>query len=118
MTDDTEELITKIKNEIPRLRDDLIIDAGATDSVAWSPTRVDPIYLDPIATTMLGVVDGIASVGTLATEVADVLEISEKMALDQVARIVRRYGSGGLLESVDEAPPVEPLSPYSYVPDW
>lgn len=118
MISDTEDLTTAIKAEVPKLRDDLIIDAGDKDAVAWSPTQVEPIYLDPIATTMLHVVDGLASVGTLADEVADVLGISEDIALDQVARTVRLYRKGGLLESADSGPPVEPLSASSYVPDW
>ncbi|MDW3176757.1 MAG: hypothetical protein R8J94_05135 [Acidimicrobiia bacterium] len=118
MISDTEDLTAAIKAEVPKVRDDLIIDSGDIDAIAWSPTHVEPIYLDPIATTMLHVVDGIASVGTLADEVADVLEISEDIALDQVARVIRLYRKGGLLESKDAGPPVEPLSASSYVPDW
>lgn len=118
MIDDIQDDTATIKNQIPKLRNDLIIDAGSTDAVAWSPTQVSPVYLDPIATTMLGVFDGIASVGTLANEVADVLEISETTALDQIARIVRLYSKGGLLVSSDAGPEVEPLNASSYVPDW
>ncbi len=118
MTQEMADYVSTVKAEVPQVRDDLVIDRGANDAVAWSPAHVDPTYLDPVATLMLDVFDGVASVGVLANEVADVLGISETMALDQIARIVGIYRKGRLLVSPDGDPLVEPLDAHWYVPDW
>ena len=55
--------------------------------------------LDPVATVMLDVIDGEASIGQLATEVHEEVGVPFDVALQQVGRTVQLFDAAGMLTS-------------------
>jgi hypothetical protein len=86
---------------VPDLRDDFVRRDFGAEAVVWSPSAAAPTALDPIATVMLEVIDGVASISDLAVDVHEVVGVSIEDAQRQVARIVERFSEAGLLSSSD-----------------
>jgi hypothetical protein len=84
---------------VPVLRDDFERRVVAGESVVWSPLVDEPTVLDPVATVMLDVVDGTASIAELATDVHEVVGVPMETAQRQVLRVVEEFGQKGLLTS-------------------
>jgi hypothetical protein len=82
---------------VPELRADLLRRDFGTESVVWSPLAGAPTALDPVATVMLDVIDGVASIGDFAVDVHEVVGIPLPDAQRQVARIVELFSYAGLL---------------------
>ena len=65
--------------------------------------------LDPVATVLLDVIDGIASIGEIAADVQEVIGLPYDVARHRVANIVRTFDDARLLttsssnERADEA---------------
>ncbi|MGH9085222.1 MAG: hypothetical protein ACRDYW_07185 [Acidimicrobiales bacterium] len=81
----------------PQLRSDLLRRDLGHEAVVWSPARADPVALDPIATVMLGVVDGEGTIEDLSRDVADVVGIAPELAAFQVQRTIDQFDQAGLL---------------------
>ena len=82
---------------VPELRTDFARRDVGDECVVWSPLSAEPAVLDPVATVMLAVVDGDASVGDLATEVHEELGVPLETAQRQVTTIIENFGRAGLL---------------------
>lgn len=88
---------------VPVLRPDSLVRHYGNEGVAWSPAHGSPTYLDPVAASVLNILDGRASVGELIADVHDVLNVPREIASSQIGRVVRVFLDGGLLEgTVDE----------------
>ena len=61
--------MTDLLDFVPALRTDFLRREVDGETVVWSPLAAEPVVLDPVATVMLDVIDGEASVGQLASEV-------------------------------------------------
>lgn len=81
----------------PALRPDLLRRDVGHESVIWSPIRADPLALDPIATVMLEVVDGAATVADLIQDVRDVVGIDDSLAETRVQQVLARFDEAGAL---------------------
>lgn len=92
---------------VPALRDDFERRVVAGESVVWSPLVDEPTVLDPVATVMLDVVDGTASIAELANDVHEVVGVPVDTALRQVVRVVEEFGQTGLLTSSTSETSVE-----------
>jgi hypothetical protein len=95
---------------VPVLRGDLLRRDFEHEAVVWSPIRREPIALDPVATVMLGVIDGSATVADLTADVQDVVGVSQEVASAQVHRIIDWLDRGGALASSAEEPVTSPRS--------
>lgn len=95
---------------VPVLRGDLLRRDFEYEAVVWSPIRREPIALDPVATVMLGVIDGSATVADLTADVQDVVGVSQEVASAQVHRIIDWLDRGGALASSAEEPVTSPRS--------
>jgi hypothetical protein len=84
---------------VPELRTDFVRRDVGDECVVWSSLSGEPAVLDPVATVMLAVVDGEASIGELATEVHEEIGIPFDAAQRQVSALVERFGRAGLLTS-------------------
>ena len=84
---------------VPVLRDDYVRRDVGGQAVVWSPISPYPVAFDSVATVMLDVVDGVASVADLATDVHEALEVDRETALQQVIRVVNAFEGAGLLTS-------------------
>ncbi len=91
-----------VREWIPRLRGDLNVRQIGPEGIGWSPERADPVYLDPIATRLLPVIDGEGSIADLVHDVHSVLGVDPEIAEAQVTRVVQLLFDGGLL--TDSAP--------------
>ncbi len=60
---------TEVRELVPELRTDFERRNIGSECVVWSPLAGEPTVLDAVATVMLDVIDGSASIGQLATEV-------------------------------------------------
>jgi hypothetical protein len=87
---------------VPTLRDDLLRRDFDLEAVVWSPIRREPMALDPVATLMLGVIDGSASIADLSADVQDVVGLPQEVASAQVQRIIDGLDRGGALTSSAE----------------
>jgi hypothetical protein len=90
---------TDISSFVPELRTDYARRDVDGESVVWSPIAPEPVALDPVATVMLDVIDGKASIGELANDVHEAVGIPLARARQQVARVVELIGRAGLLTS-------------------
>ena len=77
------------------------------ECVVWSPVAAEPAVLDPVATVMLDVIDGDASIGQLATEVHEEIGVPFDVALRQVTQTVQLLDGAGMLTSSLTLPPEE-----------
>jgi hypothetical protein len=82
---------------VPELRTDFARQDVAGECVVWSPSSSDPTVLDAVATLMLDVIDGTASISDLATEVHEEIGIPLETAQRQVTLIVERFDQAQLL---------------------
>ena len=82
------------------------------ESVAWSPIRQMPVYLDPVANLLYEVIDGEASVADLIDDVVAEVGIDRETATAQVTRVTGLLYGGGLLTSSPELPGQELMT------DW
>lgn len=83
---------------VPRLRAAPLVERFGNEAVIWNPDQGTPIYLDAVASLLLGVVDGFASVSDLIDDVREAVGIDEATATEQVLRVVGLYHSANLLE--------------------
>jgi hypothetical protein len=90
---------TEVLELVPELRSDVERRDIGSECVVWSPLAAEPTALDPVATVMLDVVDGTASIGQLATEVHEEIGVPLETARTRVTRIVERFSAAGLLTS-------------------
>lgn len=97
---------------VPVRRDDVERVAFESESVAWSPIRQMPVYLDPVANVLYEVIDGEASVADLVDDVVAEVGIDRETATAQVTRVTGLLHGGGLLASSPELPGQELLT------DW
>jgi hypothetical protein len=91
------EVTTEVLDLVPELRPDFVRRDLGAESVVWSPLAPAPTALDPVATVMLDVLDGAASIGDLAIDVHEAVGVSMEDAQRQVTRIVELYAEAGLL---------------------
>jgi hypothetical protein len=82
---------------VPELRTDFVRRDVGGECIAWSPLAAEPAVLDPVATVMLDVVDGEASMGQLAIDVCEAVGVPFETAERQVRRIVELFAQAGLL---------------------
>jgi hypothetical protein len=82
---------------VPRLRDDYVRRDVQSESVVWSPIAPEPLALDAVATVMLDVIDGDASVGDLAGDVHEAIGVPLETAERQVSRVIELFDEAGLL---------------------
>lgn len=95
---------------VPRLRTDLLLQEVGPETVVWSPIRGEPASLDPVATVMLKVVDGSATVADLVEDVEAVVAVPDEVARAQVLRTLIQMDQAGLLETSQPAPPARETS--------
>jgi Coenzyme PQQ synthesis protein D (PqqD) len=95
---------------VPQLRSDVVRQDHGLEAVLWAPDQSAPVALDPVATVMLGVIDGSASTSELARDVEEVVGLPADTAHAQVQRIVDQLHGGGLLigSAPDPAPAAMP----------
>ncbi len=84
---------------VPELRGDFERRDIAGQAVVWSPIAPRPVAFDSVATVMLDVVDGVASMAELATDVHEAVGIPLETALQQVVRVIEEFDSAGILTS-------------------
>lgn len=84
---------------VPTLRDDFVRADLGNECVVWSPSSAEPAMLDPLATVMLGVVDGQATMAQLAVEVHEEVGVPLDTAERRVRETVDAYRRAGLLAS-------------------
>lgn len=89
--------LTEGADFVPVLRSDFARVTIGDEAVVWSPIRPEPVALDPVATVMLGVIDGNATIGELTTEVHQEVGVELEVARQQVVRIVDALDRAGLL---------------------
>jgi hypothetical protein len=99
--------MTDVMNRVPELRRDYVRRDIAGECIVWSPVAAEPAVLDPVATVMLNVIDGDASIAQLATEVHEEVGVPFDVALRQVAQIVQLLDGAGMLTSSITLPPEE-----------
>lgn len=68
-----------------------------TESVAWSPIRSMPVYLDPVANLLYEIFDGDASLADFVDDVVSAVGIDRATAEFQVSRVAQLLYAGGLL---------------------
>jgi hypothetical protein len=102
--------MTWVPDFVPALRADLLRCDLGLEAVLWSPARANPVALDPVATVMLGVIDGAAAVADLVADVREVVGLPEDIARSQVWRVLNDLDRGGLLASSVPAPAILPRS--------
>ena len=91
---------------VPAIRPDSILRYYQNDGVAWSPLHPTPAYLDPVASVVVRILDGRATVGELVADVNDVMAVPKDIAAAQIARVLRQLRENALLvDSIAE--PVE-----------
>ncbi len=92
---------------VPELRDDLLCADVDAERVVWSPIRVEPVALDPVASVMLDVIDGDASIDQLIDDVHCSIGVSRDVADNQVRRVLALFDSAGMLRSSEPQPQPE-----------
>ena len=99
--------MTDVMNSVPELRTDYVRRDVAGECIVWSPVAAEPAVLDPVATVMLSVIDGEASIGQLATEVHEEVGVPFDVALRQVTQTVQLLDGAGMLTSSPTLLPAE-----------
>ena len=84
---------------VPQLRQDYVRQDLGGEALVWSPDQPQPFVMDPVATVMLGVIDGGAPISELATEISAEVGVGLDVALAQVTRIIEHFDKAGLLTS-------------------
>lgn len=94
---------------VPLLRDGIERQDIDGEAVVWSPISPVPTHLDPVATVLLDVIDGIASIGEIVADVQEVVGLPYDVAQQRIAHIIRTFDEARLLttsssnEHADEA---------------
>lgn len=88
---------------VPRLRGDVLRLDVEGESVVWSPISAVPARLDPVATVMLDVVDGVASIGDIASDVEEVIGLPLTIAQERVTEIIESFDEAKLLVTSQSA---------------
>ena len=99
--------MTDVTAIVPELRRDYVRRDVADGCLVWSPVAAEPALLDPVATVMLDVIDGEASIGQLASEVHEEVGVPFDVALQQVGRTVQLLEGAGMLTSSTPPRPEE-----------
>lgn len=97
--------MTELLEFVPTLRADFLRREIDGETVVWSPLVGEPTVLDPVATVMLDVIDGQATVGQMATEVHEEVGVGPDIARHEVTRIVELFGGIGLLTASTSTTP-------------
>ena len=97
--------MTDVADLVPELRPDYVRREIDGECIVWSPLATQPAVLDPVATVMLEVIDGRASIGQLAREVHEEIGVPFDVALRQVGRTVHLLDGAGMLTSSIPLPP-------------
>ena len=103
--------MTDVTNLVPELHTDYVRREVDGECVVWSPRAAEPAVLDPVATVMLDVIDGEASIAQLAREVHEEVGVPFDVALRQVERTVQLLDGAGLLTSSAPRPPEDAVAP-------
>jgi hypothetical protein len=82
---------------VPVLRSDFAVHRFDSAAVVWSPLCPEPVALEPIASVLLDVIDGEASVRDLASDVSEAVGVPLDTAERQVVKIVDTLGRAGVL---------------------
>ena len=90
---------------VPELRSDLIHRTVDHEAVIWSPTRNEATALDPVATIILQLIDGDASVSEMVSDICAVVGVDDGVARGQVHRTLAQLDDAGALHT-SEAPAV------------
>jgi hypothetical protein len=91
----------------PRIRDDLLRRDLDLQAVIWSPTRRDPVSLDPVVTVIADLIDGSATVADLVEDIQEVVGVPTATAESQVARALSALQEAGALVSAMPEQPAE-----------
>lgn len=103
----------------PALRSDVHIHRIGPEAVAWSEPNREVTYLDPVATVMLDVVDGVATAGELAEDIQFALDVDRHTAWAQIKRILSIFDGAGLLTAAHPgALALKDLRTLLPDPDW
>ena len=97
--DEQPHLIIDHDSSVPTLRRDFLRRDIDAEAVVWSTIRPAPAVLDPVATIMLDVLDGVATVAELIDDVHNEVGISREIADAQVRRAVRTFDRAGILST-------------------
>ena len=90
-------MTTDFAHFVPELRVDFVRRDLDGQCIVWSPIAAAPFVLDPVATVLLDVVDGEASVAELAAEVGEEIGVPLDAAQRQVQRVVELFAGAGVL---------------------
>ncbi len=82
---------------VPVLRDGIDRQDIDGEAVVWSPISPVPTRLDPVATVLLDVIDGLATIGEIVADVHDVVGLPYDVAQQRVAHIVQTFDDAKLL---------------------
>ena len=91
----TDDATAVMLDYVPELRTDFERHSFDSATVVWSPLAPDPVALDPVASVMLDVIDGEASVRELAVDVSEAVGVPLDTAERQVAQDHRDVRSCG-----------------------
>jgi|GEM_PF-3003936 hypothetical protein len=111
-------VVADLASVVPALQEDLVRVHLGSEAVVWSPLRARPVALDPVETVMLDVVDGTASIATLAQEVHEVVGLPFDQAVERVQRVVERYAAAGLLTDSEPHDLDAERSPFASPISW
>jgi hypothetical protein len=89
---------------VPELKPDLLLRTLGHEAVVWSPARPEPTALDPIAAIVLQLIDGIASVDEMVTDIHEVVGVDVDVARGQVHRTLAQLDAAGAFLTSEPAP--------------
>src|SRR5690606_7139220 len=75
----------------PSMRTDVARREIDGEVIVWSPSSPAPLLLDPVAKTLLDVIDGEAPVRLIATEVHEEIGVPLDLAQQQLTRVVQLF---------------------------
>ncbi len=103
----------------PMMREGVTMRRIGEEAVVWSEIRPEPFHLDPIATVMIDVIDGVATTSELIDDVQSALSIGHYDARAHVKRILTLFDAAGMLtSSVATEPSMLQDRPLLPDPDW
>lgn len=86
---------------VPALSDGSLIRFYGNEAIAWAPDHPTPAFLDPVAATLVQVLDGSATIADLVADICDAVGVPEEIAASQIGRVLRVLHEQGLLEDAD-----------------
>ncbi len=90
---------------VPVVRPGTLRHALGDELILWAEDAPQSVYLDPFATVIHDVLDGVASVVDLTEDIHEVFEIERGPAARQLERVLRIIDEGHLIENPDRRPP-------------